>query len=930
MKKRHLFLAMALPAVFAACTQDDFVSENTQGSAQQGKLITLPDNFVAISSNGAQTKGMWETNTNGTGKFIWMPTLTDSNNDGVIDSSDDVYTPDRIGYSWTGVNHKEDGTLDEVGSALTDYSDRVFTNYEFIHFAWAVEGKDAAQDICDGTWEPGTITLLQNDYFDANWKRTTTALPAYDEDGVAKGKTDVTTGLFETCNSTVYAGDYIVYAPYDNENVSNYIVASSKKVFKGDLFSKTTLSNVNAAGDIWKYNDIFIYGVSQLNEGGVQTTTFETKNLNGYVMLDLKGSGNIKKVILYDAKGRLMTKVGLSAKAIMENKEGKDLYLADGVVKRETTTTISVEMEKSGATPAYPALSNASNGNKYVLIPVLPTEAALDGVEVILINEENKAVRKTISLSVNANAFTNVAWTGINFINAPVLVTDEVALRYETGNQTDKDAVVAGFASAGNSTKKTVELLGDIELTTTLAIRDNYTLTGGRIIIPGNDGETVNGYGNNAEVRMVVNGSDEKKYPVINSDILVKAAGCCEDFGGSLIVGNATINGDIVTEDQTEYEGFEKYVDDLSADKSKHGMVKFNVTGAKTVFNGALENNGRLDFGRSDRGANDGATPAQLQVEVNGSIINNNIMTIFRYEDPSASSSTTTPSQYSPYVFVTTEGTMSNRANFTIEGKWAMLGAGQNSGVITDRVSSTVTGDLLNYNTADAEYICDVNDPNQRFKDAVDGKSKPTTTVRFVEEGKEYNFQTVTEESTAKKISKYVVALDAAATIQDVTLKGDIKLSGKDIVVESGNLKFAKYDVTTTTSTGTVTTSVNSKLVVENLIIEEGTKATIENVAATINKQMTVNGEAEVAKGINNFVIGKNGASQGVLQINKDGEMTFNLNSVTTVYGNINNAGEATIIEATSTAIDIPAYLYYTGSMTGGISNWLQGTPSKI
>ena len=36
MKKRHLFLAMALPAVFAACTQDDFVSENTQGSAQQG------------------------------------------------------------------------------------------------------------------------------------------------------------------------------------------------------------------------------------------------------------------------------------------------------------------------------------------------------------------------------------------------------------------------------------------------------------------------------------------------------------------------------------------------------------------------------------------------------------------------------------------------------------------------------------------------------------------------------------------------------------------------------------------------------------------------------------------------------------------------------------------------------------------------------
>lgn len=929
MKKRHLFLAMALPAVFAACTQDDFVSENTQGSAQQGKLITLPDNFVAISSNGAQTKGMWETNTNGTGKFIWMPTLTDSNNDGVIDSSDDVYTPDRIGYSWTGVNHKEDGTLDEVGSALTDYSDRVFTNYEFIHFAWAVEGKDAAQDICDGTWEPGTITLLQNDYFDANWKRTTTALPAYDEDGVAKGKTDVTTGLFETCNSTVYAGDYIVYAPYDNENVSNYIVASSKKVFKGDLFSKTTLSNVNAAGDIWKYNDIFIYGVSQLNEGGVQTTTFETKNLNGYVMLDLKGSGNIKKVILYDAKGRLMTKVGLSAKAIMENKEGKDLYLADGVVKRETTTTISVEMEKSGATPAYPALSNASNGNKYVLIPVLPTEAALDGVEVILINEENKAVRKTISLSVNANAFTNVAWTGINFANAPVLVTDEAALRYETGNQPSKDGVVKGFDNPttesgvipASDKMKTVELLGDIELTTTLAIRDNYTLTGGRIIIPGNDGENVSGYGNKAELRMVVHGkgTDAKFHPIINSDILVKAAGCCKEFGGSLIVGNATINGDIVTEDQTEYEGFEKYVDGLSADKSKHGMVKFNVTGAYTTFNGSLVNNGRLDFGRSDRGAGDGAAAAQLTVEVDkGSIVNNNIMTIFRYIEGSSNDS-----QYSAYVYVGQNGTMSNNGEFTIEGKWAMLGAGQNSGTINDRVSSTVSGTLLNYNTADAEYICDVNDNGIRFKDAVDGKSKPTTTVRFVEEEETYDFETVTEESTAKKIREYIIAVDATET---VTLKGDIKLSGKDIIVESGNLKFAKYDADKKASTA----DVASKLSVENLIVEKGTTATIENVAATINKQLEVNGVVTVAKDVQNLVIGKSGALEGTLLVSKDGEMTCNLNSVTTVYGNITNNGMVNIIEATATTSDIPAYLYYTGSLTAGASNWAQGVASKI
>lgn len=894
---------MALPAVFAACTQDDFVAEGVQGNGQQGRLITLAPNFAAISSNGVQTKGAWETNDNGSGKFIWMP--TDADGDG-------VYTPDRIGYSWTGVNHKADGTLDEVGSALTDYSDRVFTNYEFIHFAWAVEGEEMKQNPCAPyNWLSG-VDELQPTYYGADWERTGTNLPAYDEDGVAKGKTDVTTGLFETCNSTVYAGDYIVYAPYDSENVSNYIVASSKKVFKGDLFQK--------GGEIWKYNDIFIYGVSQLNEGGVQTTTFETKNLNGYVMLDLKGAGNIKKVILYDAKGRLLTKVGLSAKAIMDNKAGKDLYLADGVVARETTTTISVEMEKAAT---YPAL--VSNSSRYVLIPVLPTEAALDGVQVILINEENKAVRKTISLSVNSNEFTNVAWTGISFTNAPVLVTDEVALRYETGNQTDKENVVTGFATAGNASKKTVELLGDIELTTTLAIRDNYTLTGGRIIIPGNDGETVTGYGSNAEVRMVVNGSDEKKYPVINSDILVKAAGCCKKYGGSLIVGNATVSGDIVIENQTEYKDFEDYKDDLSSDKSKHGMVKFNVTGAYTTFNGSLVNNGRLDFGRSDRGANNTGTEAQLTVEVDkGSIVNNNIMTIFRYIKNGANNT-----ELSPYVYVGQNGTMSNNGEFTIEGKWAMLGAGQNSGTINDRVSSTVSGTLLDYNTADAEYICDVNDPGIRFKDAVDGKSKPTTTVRFVEDGNTYNFETVTEESTTKKIREYIVALDADAKNKTVTLQGDIKLSGKDLIVESGTLTFDKYQIGKDPETGAPIMST-SKLAVENLIVEEDGIATINNVAATINKQMEITGDVTVSKGVNNLVIGKSGALEGSLLVNKKGEMECQLNTVTTVYGNITNNGMVNIIEATATTSDIPAYLYYTGSLQASASNWKQGVASKI
>ena len=93
---------------------------------------------------------------------------------------------------------------------------------------------------------------------------------------------------------------------------------------------------------------------------------------------------------------------------------------------------------------------------------------------------------------------------------------------------------------------------------------------------------------------------------------------------------------------------------------------------------------------------------------------------------------------------------------------------------------------------------------------------------------------------------------------------------------------------------------------------------------------MEVTGEVIVEKGVQNLVIGKSGALEGTLLVNKDGEMTCNLNSVTTVYGNITNNGMVNIIEATATASDIPAYLYYTGSLTAGASNWAQGVASKI
>lgn len=113
----------------------------------------------------------------------------------------------------------------------------------------------------------------------------------------------------------------------------------------------------------------------------------------------------------------------------------------------------------------------------------------------------------------------------------------------------------------------------------------------------------------------------------------------------------------------------------------------------------------------------------------------------------------------------------------------------------------------------------------------------------------------------------------------------------------------------------------------------------MKDVDANIASSVVVSGElyARTAE----FNIGSE-TQKGKLTINAykeatGGDMVYNygfmecdLNSVTTVYGDIVNNGKVNVIEATATASDIPAYLYYTDSVTGGPNNWIQGGASKI
>lgn len=938
MRTKSLLFALALPGIFVACS--DELNEAPGASTNvKGNLIELAPNF-ALVQNDAATRGEWKVQ-DGTPIHVWMPVKGEKN----------VYSPDEIGLAWTGVTYKEDGTVDGVASALGAVSDRVFTNYKFTHFAWKVNGKEPQIKVCPpGGYEGGTVALLQTTYFGADWKLAEgKTLP---ELGAEDGEPDIKNGLFNTTNSTVYAGRYIAYAPYDNSNTSNYIMATSPaemafaKLYKGDNSDKAeVLSDIK--------NNIFMVGNATISEGGQQTSEFTTKNLSGYVRVKLATNANInvKKVILYDKDASLLTKVGLSASAILDaSKSGKDLYLPAATAARETSATITANIT-DGAMQG----TSAAAVTRYLFIPVLPTEASKT-VSLILINDDNQYVKKDVTLNVAANSLCAVEFTGISFANAAKLATDETSFLKLTGNwDRENNNFKAAAEAAAEAT--TVSVLGNIRLAQdhTAAIRGNYTInafseTDADALVISNEGTTAYDSENGSNLRLTIhNNSSETtvKNPVIKVKMVIEAAGCCERYGGRVAVGNAEIAGKVLVEGQKE-NGSLVEESLIGADESKvgtaHGWLTFGVNGSRPTISGTIDNYGELNFGRFERTEETGDEDfeaGQVVTTLTGTINNYNIMDIYRVVE-NKNETTVAPSRLDAKLDVKAGGKLNNAGTFTIEGVLAMSGTGSNEdGTIVDRVSSQVTGVLSGF--SNGEYICDVNNGGARFKDAVEGNTKPTTVVRFVEESVTYDFSTV---NAAKKesIKKYIVNVPNGKT---ATLKNVINLEGKDMVVKTGALAFNNYSYYVAAIKDYVTE--NSKLTVDNLTIEQGATANTQNANVTVKGALSVSGELTVADGRaadeenevsastpTVVVIGEEATDLGALVVNKNttgeaGKVTFENNTETTVYGTITNNGTGTIVQATQTAADIPAKVAY--SVKGGNKGngtWTDGIPSEL
>lgn len=896
-------MALAVPVAFAACQDQDFNS--TPENVADGQFVKLEKGFalVGTTESEAATKGQWESTTAGI-KFYWRPNLTKVAN---------TYTPDEIGLAWTGVCLDKDGKQ-TAGSLLSVADGRVFTNYKFSHFGWKKVGTEPEIDECEGIYKESTYQPV-NGYEDTKntgnklteafstttgeitYTANTKEIEGWPGYTTTKGEVDGSEGLFNTTNSTVYAGQYIVYAPYDKSNTSNYIIATSPENVKVSGFVNKDDDRAKTLNEYT--NEIFKYGLTTITEGGTKTAKFATNNLTGYVGLKLQAktgeTSKIKKVILYDPASKyLLTKVGLSSRGIVNDKGGTDLYLGDDAVKREYAETITADI----ATPAAVKNANAAAGQQfsYITIPVLPTETAIPDLQVILINSENKAFivsQKNITIERNAYATGNwIEIKNIDFTNAPLIATDETAMMSAI-------TAVIGTNKAGS-----VRLLGNITLSqsqdftgaTSAAV---VTIEGGKIIVPDADG---------TEAIKLAIGSNF----VVNSNIDVLQS-CCKDMGGALqINGNNSVLGGTVNIGKNE---------DVEDDAHEATLTFGATAGRKSQLTGSINNYGIATILKSTSGVSH-------ELDVKGGTINN--------YDRFTIETTGADDNNDAKLFVET-GALNNAkgAEMTVAGVLAVgnSATATNNGTVVDKISSQVTGNIMTLGVAPGKYISEVDDPADRFEAAL--YRRPTTTVRFVDtQANEYNLNKLNDSRLKSSIETYEVNATAKVTLNSTAEVEATTVTMKNLVVKS-ELEVVNIKENVTVGTGSAQRKFDAYLnlnVTEALDVQAKlTFADVKDNTKTVltAKNMTVYADASVAiskymrSEIENLTVNAKGSGSAA------GAITFNFSSQMFISSKIAIAGTADILQATGSGTNVAGDVWLlTGATSTGEGNWKHGIPT--
>lgn len=846
MKTSKLFLALALPVAFTACTNDDF----SEVSGQQGadaRLVELGENFVlgVQGVDGTQTKGVWEAGQNGAFNWSWIPEIGGATSNNMLGSSLTV-NADEIGLCWTG----------ELPDGTGSIGQRVYTNYQFIHDGWLAKGQTEANfNECNFELENGkryadinadllsntsTLTQIKTQLADNANKVTIGTTPT---------ELDLNTGVFKTENKAIFGGSYVVYYPYDDTfKDAGYVPASSEVNFTEVVTSKpetTTGANdgVPATAVLSERSiaeNTYLVGYAKDIVGGSEASKLSLNPLSGIISLQLVSATGadattkkITKVALYSKNG-FVKNVGLDANKIKSlGADGGEALYVEGT--KETTSTIVASI----ASASQQALSSTK---QIMFLPALPTTAK--DLEVILFADDNSIARINMNIDLT---ITPAAGKSV------VVTVKESNFSANTLVAVDSESLEKALGSADATALTTIEVIGDITLNKNLTVYNNQVIKGDNIIVP--EGKTLT----------LQAAAAQKAAATIQSKVIVEGKGCCGNADGKIEANGGILN-----------------------DVDNYGEI--NVEGALTV-NGTLKN--LVDAEDTDKTTNE----ATLTVADNagnltlaGTLENEAVMTNLNNVT------------MNPNSKIVNKGTITNEGMFFNNSTRANF---ENHDTYVDKLGYLLSGQLLTNVGETAEYICEVDTDETRLNYALIQRSM-VTTVRFVDTGwydfspfAGKDFSDLKFEVDATGAVGFVGNNETVVNNTPVAIPMELKI--KSLTVNS-SLRINRNGVLS----GSVTTDNNQlKLnVVEDVVVNAGTFSIEQPVLATIGGNLTINGTYTPLEGAK-VEVGDRTAENGKMYIGATGVATIAPNVQMNVYGTVDKAVKGTFTYTTASGTQV-------------------------
>ena len=681
MKTNKLIVALALPLAFAACSNEEIIE--SQSSPVVGANLVEVDG-IAVGLEGLESRGLWEAGTNAL-SWSWIPEVESNGANAALGASATYNViADGIGLCWTG----------ELADGTGSISNKVYTNYQFLHAGWLKSGATSASfDPCMTPGEAGHlingIYYSEVDYT-VNGSETFADLKSalkdieYTRDANSDGvnelndvKMNYSTGVFATENKAIFGGSYVVYSPYNPAFADAACLPASSPV----VFDEVPAGVVNVEH---LSKNTFLVGYAKNLVGGTQASKlsldplssiasiqFKSKSLSDDPYFGDNGKVEIKKIALWSENG-FVSNVALDAAKIKANGAlaGEELYVAG---TKETSNTIVATLVDD----VYVATSGAYDGATKIYLPLLPTTA--NNLKVIVyadVTGNNGVTEKIAVISLNQNVKFEAGQGKI--VSVPLSITDFTNAKIAVDQESLEAALTAGASS--------IIVAGDIILTDDLTINQDVTISGDDIIVPANKTMTVSG--KNATSPWKAN---------IKSKVIVESEGCCEPSDGKLVAMGLSSFKDVDNMGTVEVKGgtaefngtFKNYVD--AADRNQNALVKVMKKDSQNVIEaGVLSLNGKFE--------NESSTLNEGTFNMNnGSEVVN-------------------------------DGLIENKNLFTNNSSQAKF---QNNATYVDMLGGLLSGKLL---TNNKEYICDVDNDAERLNYALE-KRTMVTTVRFVAGG---------------------------------------------------------------------------------------------------------------------------------------------------------------------------------------------------